>query len=136
MVLKRASILCLLVLLLQACSNIQKQSVVAVNSGGSGAMSSSSETSTYTPSPKAVFDLLDKASLSAEDYQWSQALRYLDQAQRMAPDEAKVYLAYGEYYLAQQKFAKASAMFKRTLTLSDAGNFVYQQAQRYLNQLD
>lgn len=136
MVLTRYVFFCLLLVLLQACSNLRQQSIVAVNEGGVGTMSASSERSNYTPTPRAVFELLRKANHLAAQSEWGAALRYLDQAQRMAPEEAQVYLQYGEIYLNQNRLEKASAMFKRVLTLSEEGADENETARRYLRQLN
>ncbi len=68
--------------------------------------------------PPAVTSVLDRASAALTLQQWKQASRYLDQAQRMAPRHPRVYLLYGDYYRALQKWAQARAMYQRCLSLS------------------
>jgi tetratricopeptide (TPR) repeat protein len=135
MVLIRFLILGLLSLWLVACSNVQKQRVIAANTGGGGQMASASERENYAPTPKAAFDLLRRAEQMADQGNWNGALRYLDQAQRMAPDEAKVYLTYGEIYIRQDRIEQAVAMFKRVLSLASANSAVARQARNYLSDI-
>lgn len=136
MVLIRNLVFCLGLLVLAACSNVQKQQVVAVNSGGTGEMSASSSQSGFTQTPKAVFDLLARAQAASNQSNWIQAIRYLDQAQRMAPDEAKVYLEYGETYIKQGKNTPAAAMLKHALSLAGNSSPVGAKAKSLLEKID
>lgn len=142
MVLEFRKILCFGVLLIgiAACSSTQKQSVVAVSASSSGGqslgrMSTASVKSQTTPTPKAVLDLLAKAEDEYEAENWLQATRLLDRAQRMASDEPRVYLGYGELYLKQGKRQKAQAMFQRVLSLAGGDSRIARQAKSYLNSM-
>ena len=135
MVLVRYGIVAAFVLLMSACTNIQQKGVVAVNSGVTGEMSSVSGRANSAPTPKAAFNLLERADSASKQSNWTQAMRYLDQAQRMAPEEAKVYLKYGEIYMRQGKNEQAVAMFKRVLSLVGESGDIGEEALEYLHQL-
>ncbi len=85
--------------------------------------------------PPVVHTLIEKASASLYLGKIKEAERYLDQAQRIAPKEAQVYLFYGDYYLEQQRNDDAFSMYKRALSLAEPGSRVAEQATFRLNKL-
>ena len=85
--------------------------------------------------PPAVTSVLDRASAALYLQQWKQASRYLDQAQRMAPRNPRVYLLYGDYYRDLQKWSQARAMYQRCLSLSHSDSAWARQARFRLQDL-
>lgn len=85
--------------------------------------------------PPAVTSVLDRASAALYLQQWKQASRYLDQAQRMAPRNPRVYLLYGDYYRDLHKWSQARAMYQRCLSLSHSDSAWARQARFRLQDL-
>ncbi len=82
------------------------------------ARSPSSSSSQDKARGSALAQVLDRASAALVSQQWKQASRYLDQAQRMAPRNPRVYLLYGDYYKELGRWDQARAMYQRCLSVA------------------
>ena len=79
--------------------------------------------------------LLEKTQKAIDLQQWLRAQRSLEQAIRLAPTEAKIFLLYGDVYSKLGIPEKAQQMYKRAIYLSASNNEIAGQAQEALAEL-
>lgn len=126
-------VLAMVLLLLSACSPVQKRQVIAVNSVESGGPAARVSGSAFAvPLPPAVRGLLDQAEQDLQAGHFDLSEKRLLQAQRIVPSEPRVYLLWGQWAQAQERFAQAEQMYRRVLSLSGRENATYIAAQRAL----
>ena len=132
-----SGLLAILIFGLVACSTVKKQQVVAVDSPHTGTVApvSVQQTPGSAPLPPAVRQLFEKIEGDIARGHFAAAERSLQQAQRLAPAESRVYLLWGECALAQQRFNQAEQMYRRALSLSRQDSQPYRIAERALRQL-
>lgn len=115
----RFAILLLFGLSLAACSMVQKQEVVAVEAASSGKMAKTVTRRQTSSTPAAVQRLLDQAE-DKLDSNLAEAYQILSKAQRLAPNEPRVYFLLGVFYFEQDQLKKAQAMFQKVLAFDAA----------------
>ena len=120
--------------ILASCASSTRQQVIAVGQSDTAAMKSASITS-YRASntPQVALDLIDKAVKSINRERYALASKALGQAQRLAPNEARIYLAWGDLFAQQGQIPQAVQMYKRALSLSEAGSQTGRQADNKLS---
>ena len=120
--------------ILASCAGSTRQQVIAVGQTDTAAIKSTSVTN-YRASntPRVALDLIDKAVQAISNEQFSKALKTLGQAQRLAPNEASIYLVWGDLFMQQDQDLQAAQMYRRAMSLSEAGSRVRRLAGNKLS---
>jgi len=120
--------------ILASCAGSTRQQVIAVGQTDTAAIKSTSVTN-YRASntPRVALDLIDKAVKAINSERYALASKVLGQAQRLAPNEARIYLVWGDLFAQQGQIPQAVQMYKRALSLSEAGSQTRRQAHNKLS---
>lgn len=119
-----------LVFSFQGCSTRPTGDVVAVSESNNTYGSGPDRQKQALPAqvPKAVQDLLNKASILRDQGRLMEAEAQLRRAQRMAPSVAELYLVWGSIAQAQADGYRAQQLWRRAMSLAQPGSHVYRQA--------
>ena len=128
----RYVVLATIIAMLVGCAGSARKQVVAV---GQSDRTSSMPATHYRASntPQVVLNFIDKAEQAISNEQFSLALKTLGQAQRLAPNEASIYLVWGDLFTQQGQDVQAVQMYKRAMSLSEAGSRVRRLARNKLS---
>lgn len=95
----------------------------------------SSEKTSALPSPLIVQSLIERAEKAIKMQQWPRAQHILEQALRIAPGNAKIFLIYGDVYLNLGILAPAEQMYRRAMALASENSAIGRTATVKLNKL-
>jgi len=131
--------ICAGLILVSGCESVQHQRVVPVASDTLKPAAPVNKPGTVNSSsaltPPIVFALIKRASTAMRSDDLTASLRALEQALRIAPKEAQVYLAYGDYYLLQNQDEQARQMLYRAMSLAGENSQIGKLAQMRLDKL-
>ena len=86
-------------------------------------------------SPVIVQNLIGRAEKAVKLQQWLRAQHILEQALHIAPNNAKVFLIYGDVYLNLGILAQAEQMYRRSVALANEQSSIENQARQKLKAL-
>lgn len=139
MVIVRVLVLGLSLAVIAACENTPHRQVVPANTGSYESEIEPVETDYGKPSrsttPAIVFTLTERATKAMHAENWATAQRSLEQALRIAPNEARIYLVYGDLHQRQYQYEQARQMYYRAISLAGESSETGKQAQTQLEQL-
>lgn len=87
------------------------------------------------PATSIVATLLEKTQKALSLQQWLRAQRYLEQAVRISPYDAAIFMLYGHLYEHLGVPEQATNMYRRALHLAEKRSDIYQRASTKLETL-